>query len=131
MVTRTATFGGALLVITGLLGFAIPGLMGMHLNTAHSFLFLFSGTAAIYFGLFTPHGSGRTFCIALGAFYGLLGLAGFVFKGLNVTGMIIPEALLLGTIDHLAHLVLGAIFLTVNWTSESGHRQVFGTANKY
>ncbi len=105
--------------------------MGLHLTTAHNLVFLVSGAAAIYFGLFTPQAAGRSFCIAFGSFYGLLGLAGFVVKGLNVTNSVIPEALALGTIDHVVHTILGAVFLTVSWVSENGHRQFFGAANKF
>ena len=51
MVTRTTTLGGALLLVVGLLGFAVPGFMGMHLSALHNVVFLLSGAAAIYFGL--------------------------------------------------------------------------------
>src|SRR5437763_16763397 len=43
MITKTTTFGGALLVVTGLLGFAAPGFMGMHLSAAHNVVLLLSG----------------------------------------------------------------------------------------
>ena len=38
MATKTTTFGGALLIVAGLLGFVAPGLMGLHLTAAHNFL---------------------------------------------------------------------------------------------
>lgn len=123
MVTKTATFGGVLLVLAGLFGFIAPGFLGLHLGAAHNLLFLVSGVAAIYFGLLTPQAAGRTFCIALGAFYGLLALAGLVVGGLNSAITIIPGALILGIMDHLAHLLLGAVFLFVGLVSETGHRQ--------
>lgn len=130
MITRTTTFGGALLVLVGLFGFVAPGFLGLHLSPAHNLVFLFSGAASIYFSLFTPQASGRAFCIILGAFYDLLGLVGFLAGGLTSTMTIIPEWLVLGAMDHLAHIILGAVYLTVGWVSESSHRQLLGMANK-
>ena len=115
MVTRTTTFGGALLVAVGLLGFAAPGFMGMHLSVVHNVALLLSGAAAIYFGLKATSAAARAFCIVFGAVYGLLGLAGFVAGGPDYTLTIIPGALVLGTMDHLVHLTVGAIFLSVGW----------------
>jgi hypothetical protein len=113
MVTKTTTFGGALLIGTGLLGFIAPGFMGMHLSAAHNVLLLLSGALAIYFGLMATQAAGRTFCLVFGALYGLLGLAGFVAGGTAYT--IIPGALVLGTMDHLVHLILGVVFMSVGW----------------
>ena len=71
----------------------------------------------MYFGLTATQAAGRTFCLVLGAVYGLLGLAGFVAGGTDYTFTIIPGALVLvlGTMDHLVHLILGAVFLSVGW----------------
>ena len=113
MVTRTTTFGGAFLVLVGLLGFAAPGFIGLHLSALHNVLLLLSGVVAIYFGLKATPAAARTFCIWFGALYGLLGLAGFVAGGQQYAFTIIPGALVLGTMDHLVHLILGAIFLSV------------------
>ena len=118
MVTKTTTFGGALLIVVGLLGFIAPGFMGMHLSAAHNVLLLLSGAAAIYFGLMATQATGRTFCLVFGAMFGLLGLAGFAAGGTDYTFTIIPGALVLGTMDHLVHLILGAIFLLVGWVQK-------------
>ena len=114
IVTKTATLGGALLVVVGLLGFAAPGFMGMHLSALNNVVHLLSGAVAIYFGLKATPAAARTLCIAFGALYGLLGLAGFVVGGQD-TLRIIPGALVLGPMDHLFHLILGATFLVVGW----------------
>ena len=111
MVTRTTTFGGAFLVMVGLLGFAAPAFAGMHLSPLNNVVHLLSGAAAIYFGLIATPAAARTFCEAFGAVYGLIGLAGFVAGGPDYTFTIIPGALVLGTMDHLVHLILGVIFL--------------------
>ena len=110
MVTRTITFGGALLVLLGLLGFAVPGFVGLHLSPAHNLALLLSGALAIYFGLKARPEAARAFCIVCGALYGLLGLAGFVAGGTDYTFTIIPGTLVLGTSDHLIHLMFGAVF---------------------
>lgn len=114
MVTKTTTFGGALLVGTGLLGFIASGFMGMHLSVAHNVVLLLSGALAIYFGLMATQAAGRTFCLVFGTVYGVLGLAGFIAGGAGYT-FTIPGALVLGTMDHLVHLIFGAVFLFVGW----------------
>jgi hypothetical protein len=112
MIIRTTTFGGAFLAGIGLIGFAFPGFMGMHLSVLHNVVLLLSGAMALYFGLKASTAAARAFCIGFGAVYGLLGLAGFVAGGLGHPVTIIPGALVLGTMDHLVHLILGAIFLS-------------------
>ena len=118
-ITKATTFGGAFLVLLGLLGFVAPGFMGMHLSPLHNVVHLLSGAVAIYFGLKATQAAARTFCIVFGALYGLLGLAGFVAGGRDYIFTIIPGALLLGAIDHLVHLILGAIFLSVGWSGRA------------
>ena len=81
MITKTTIFGGSLLVAVGLLGFAAPGLMGMHLSVLHNFVLLLSGALAIYFGLKAAPAATRIFCLVFGALYVLLGLGGFVASG--------------------------------------------------
>src|SRR4030095_4130220 len=115
MITRTTTFAGAFLVGLGLLGFVAPGFMGMHLSALHNVVLLLSGAMAIYFGLKAPAAAARPFCIAFGALYGLLGLAGFLAGGQDYILTIIPGTLVLGTMDHLVHLILGAVFISVGW----------------
>ena len=115
MVTKTTTFGGAFLIVVGLLGFAATGFMGMHLSALHNVVLLLSGAVAIYFGLKATPAAARTFCMLFGVLYGLLGLAGFVAGGPDYTFTIFPGALVLGAMDHMVHLSLGAIFLAVGW----------------
>jgi hypothetical protein len=123
MITKTAAFGGVFLMVVGLVGFAAPGFLGMHLSALHNILLLFSGVGAIYFALKGTASAARSFCLVLGAVYGLLGLAGFVVGGSNYTFTLIPGALVLGIMDHVVHLVLGTIFLSVGW----GSREVTAT----
>src|SRR5262245_27145710 len=113
MIKKTATIGGIVLIGAGLLGFLAPGLMGMHLTAAHNLVHLVSGALALYFGLKGTVAAARTFCIAFGALYGLLGLVGFVAGGADHTLTLIPGQLVLGTMDHLVHLIVGAVFMVV------------------
>jgi hypothetical protein len=115
MITRTTTFGGAFLVGLGLLGFAAPSFMGMHLSPLHNVVLLLSGAMAIYFGLKAPAPAARAFCIVFGALYGLLALTGFLAGGQDYILTIIPGTLVLGAMDHLVHLILGVVFLSVGW----------------
>ena len=103
----------------GLLGFVAPGFMGMRLSALHNVMLLLSGVVAIYFGLMATSAAARTFCIVFGALSGVLGLVGFVSGGQNSTFTIIPGALVLGTMDHLVHLILGIVFLSVGWVKKS------------
>ena len=96
-------------MLVGLIGFVAPAFMGMHLSPLHNVVLLLSGGVAIYFGLKATTAAARTFCIVIGALYGLLGVAGFVAL------TIIPGALVLGAMDHLVHLILGGIFVSVGW----------------
>ena len=51
MVKKTATFGGLLLVVAGLIGLIAPGLLGMQPSVAHNLVHLVSGALALYLGL--------------------------------------------------------------------------------
>ena len=119
MITKTTTFGGAFLILVGLLGFVAPSFMGLHLSALHNILLLLSGVMAIYFGLKATPAAARTFCMVFGAVYGLLGLAGFVAGGTDYTFTIIPGALVLGAMDHALNLIFGAIFLSVGWVERA------------
>ena len=51
MVKKTATFGGLLLVVAGLIGLVAPGLIGMHPSVTHNLVHLVSGAISLFFGL--------------------------------------------------------------------------------
>ena len=75
---KIATALGVVFIVVGLIGFAAPTVMGMHLSVAHNIVHLVSGGLALYFGLKGTPAGARAFCILFGAVYGLLGLVGFV-----------------------------------------------------
>ena len=111
MAKTIATLLGVVFILVGLLGFAMPTLLGAHLSPAHNVIHLVSGAIALYLGLKGTLSAARMFCLVFGAVYLLLGIVGFVAgtgddRMFNVAGL-----LHLGTMDHIIHLLLGAIFL--------------------
>lgn len=112
MANRIATVLGVVFLLVGILGFVMPNLLGAHLSTAHNIIHLVSGAIALWLGLKGSASAAKTFCLVFGAVYLLLGIAGFV-AGTGAERMltVIPGQLMLGTMDHIIHVVLGAIFL--------------------
>jgi len=111
MAKTIATIMGVLFLLVGLLGFAAPGIMGMHLSVAHNVVHLLSGALALYFGTKGTYDSARAFCIIFGIVYGLLGLIGFVAGGTDCELTLIPNQLVLGKMDHIVHVILGVAFI--------------------
>ena len=118
MAKTIATFLGALFVLVGLIGFIAPTLLGAHLGPAHNVVHLLTGAVALYLGLMGSLSAARTFCLLFGIVYLLLGAAGFLLGSPVTEGghtenlfRVIPGVLELGTMDHIIHLLLGAIFV--------------------
>ena len=111
MTKNIATVMGVLFILAGLVGFVAPSVMGMHLSVAHNWIHLVSGALALYFGLKATPAGARTFCIVFGVVYGVLGLMGFLLGGPDRMLTVIPNQLVLGTMDHIVHLAFGAVFL--------------------
>lgn len=105
---------GVILILVGIFGFAAHGMMGMHLSPLHNVIHLVSGALALYFGWQgSPEGT-RAFCLVFGLIYGLLGLAGFLFGSTTDHLLtLIPNQLMLGTADHIIHVILGAVFAAI------------------
>lgn len=112
MANRIATILGVLFLLVGLLGFVMPTLLGAHLSLAHNIIHLVSGAISLWLGLKgTPSGA-KTFCLVFGLVYLLLGVVGFLLgTGDDRMLTLIPDQLMFGTMDHIIHIVLGAIFL--------------------
>ena len=123
MAKRICTVLGIVFLLVAVAGFALPGLLGMHLSLAHNVVHLLSGAAALYLGLKGTESAARSFCFAFGAVYLLLGVAGFAAGGPGTPSVpegstaddrllvVVPGQLELTTMDHIVHVVLGAIFL--------------------
>jgi hypothetical protein len=105
---------GVVLLIVGIAGFVMPNLLGMHLTPVHNMIHLLTAALALYMGFAASYEAARTFSIAFGAVYLLLGVLGFVAPGV-VTAVIghphVPASDL--TPDNAVHLLLGAAFLAV------------------
>ena len=102
---------GVVFVLVGLAGFADAHLLGAHLNGTHNIVHLVSGALALYFGFAGTLSAARLFCIVFGIVYLLLGVCGFLL-GTGADRMLaIDDLLMLGTMDHIIHVLLGLIFL--------------------
>jgi hypothetical protein len=113
---------GIVFVLIGILGIFVPGLLTMHLSFSHNLIHLVSGSLAIWAGYSDDSNKAYHFAIGFGIFYGLLGLAGFVFGEPGFPGVghleaddnllrVLPNALEFGSADHLVHLVIASVFL--------------------
>lgn len=130
MTVALCRFAGFVLIGVGLVGFAAPGLLGMHLTPIHNVVHLVTGGLALYFGFAAPHGA-RGFALAFGSIYLLLGIAGFVAPGIVATvighGDHVDARALLP--DNVVHLLLGAAFLAAGWSASAAPRHTTGARN--
>ena len=124
MAKTIATVLGVAFILVGLVGFIVPGFLGTHLSLVHNLVHLISGAVSLYFGLKGTLAGARAFCLASGAVYGLLGVAGFLLGGdkqHTIEGIthgpdsrlltVLPGALELGSMDHTIHVLLGIVYL--------------------
>ena len=114
MVKTFNKVAGVILLAVGLWGLAEPNLLGMHLTPMHNIIHLLTAAIALYMGFAASVSAARTFSIAFGAVYLLLGVLGFVAPGL-VTSVIRHPAVSAGELmpDNVVHLLLGGAFLAV------------------
>ena len=115
MAKTIAALIGVVFLLVGLIGFAVPGLMGAHLSPAHNVIHLVSGAVSLYLGLKGSLSAAKTFSIIFGAVYLLLGVAGFAL-GTSADGhasmlRLVPGVLELGQMDHIIHVVIGGLYL--------------------
>lgn len=112
MAKTICTILGIIFILVGIAGFVAPHFLGAHLSFAHNIIHLFSGAIALYLGLAGTLAGARTFSLVFGIVYLLLGVVGFVAgSGPERLLSVIPDALVLGTMDHIIHVLLGALFL--------------------
>lgn len=99
---------GSLLALAGLLGFVVPGGLGMHWDPVQNWLHLLSGGMAWYFGsLILP--AAKSFCRAFGVVYLLWALIGFAATSHG--GPWIPRPLTPQAMTVLMHGIIGGLFL--------------------
>ena len=115
---------GIVFILVGICGFIMPDLLGTHLSLAHNLVHIISGAVALYFGFAGSLSGARTFCLAFGAVYLMLGFVGFIagqtqphttmnMPNANDSSLmkVIPGQLELGMMDHVVHVLLGLVFL--------------------
>ena len=132
LANRIATILGAGFIIVGIVGFIAPDMAGMHLSVAHSIVHLVTGAVSLWFGLKGSPGGAKSFCIAFGIVYALLGVVGLFMGGAGVPTppvpgpqdmrlfKILPGVLEFGTMDHSVHILLGGIYLFGGLLSRRG-----------
>lgn len=118
---------GALFLLLGLSGFVFNNLLGTHLTLAHNIIHLVSGAASLYIGIKGSRYAAKAFCLGFGVVYLGLGVVGYSL-GYNHMETYLPEAtadggyrqnmfhmipgvLELGTMDHLVHVLIGAVYI--------------------
>ncbi|HEX6159258.1 MAG TPA: DUF4383 domain-containing protein [Thermoanaerobaculia bacterium] len=123
LANRIATILGIGFIAVALLGFVMPDLLGMHLSMTHHIIHLVTGLVSLWIGLKGSVSAAKTFCLVFGLVYAGLGIAGFVLGAQgsptgDVPGpadarllRVIPGVLELGTMDHIVHILLGAIYV--------------------
>lgn len=119
MAKTVATLVGVVLILVGIVGFFSPNLMGAHLGKAHNVVHLVSGAVSLYLGTKGTLAAARQFCIVFGIIYGLLGVVGY-FVGTGPEHMLELPYLMLGTRDHIVHVVIGVLYLIGGFATKSG-----------
>ena len=112
MIKNITIIAGLFLSLVGLLGFVAPNFMGLSLSDGQSILYLSSGMVLLL-GVLGPRAASRMFCLLIGSFYTVLALAGIGLGGPRLT--IVPGHLVFETLDHLFHLIVGALLLAAGW----------------
>jgi hypothetical protein len=104
---------GVILLLVGVLGFANPWLLGMHLTPLNDVLHLMSAGAALYFATQAARSTLRTVCLAFGAMYLALAAMGYLAPDVMAATIgydaqanandLVP--------DTVAHILMGGAFL--------------------
>jgi hypothetical protein len=124
MAKTVCTVLGAGFLLVGIVGFFTTNFLGMHLTMPHNVIHLVSGAAALYFGLAGTLAAAWMFCIVFGGVYLALGVIGFLIgDGAERLWTLIPQTLMFGTMDHVVHILLGAIFLIGGFGTRGELRQ--------
>jgi len=111
MTRKVSVILGIALRVAGLIGFQVPDFLAMHPSRQLNLIHLISGGLAFYFGLVATDRVLRSFSIVFGSLYGLWGVIGFAGNGAVHYFSIIPNRLMLGSMDPVAHVILAALFL--------------------
>jgi uncharacterized protein DUF4383 len=119
MAKTVATLVGVVFILVGICGFFSPHLLGAHLGKAHNIVHLVSGAISLYLGMKGSLAAARQFCIIFGLVYGLLGVVGYLV-GTGPEHMLELPYLMLGTRDHIIHIVIAVLYLIGGFGTKSG-----------
>jgi hypothetical protein len=98
---------GAILCLTGLVGFIAPEFMRMALNPLHDVFLLLVGAITLYFGISGTEFQARNTCRVVGVLFALLGVATLLAgSGLANPGNVSLQA------DHVLKLIPGHLEYT-------------------
>jgi hypothetical protein len=106
---------GLIFLIVGLVGFAMPTLMGFHLTPIHNIIHIVTGLIALYLGFAGSYDGAKTFCLIFGVVYILIAIIGFMAPGTlaSILGHAGPMTSADLMPDNVFHLVVGILFLAV------------------
>ena len=112
---------GLIFLIVGLVGFAMPTLMGFHLTPIHNIIHIVTGLIALYLGFAGSYDGAKTFCLIFGVVYILIAIIGFMAPGTlaSILGHAGPMTSADLMPDNLFHIVAGAAFLVAGMKAAS------------
>jgi len=112
MAKTIATLVGIVFILVGIIGFFSMNLMGAHLTKGHNIIHLVTGVVSLYIGLKGSLSAAKTFGLIFGLVYLGLGVVGFLLgTGTDKMFTLIENRLFFGTMDHIIHIAIGAIYL--------------------
>lgn len=127
MANFAATIMGVLFIVIGIAGFIFNNLLGAHLTLMHNIIHLVSGIASVYIGATSSRYAAKLFCFVFGISYLSLAVFGYWLgynhmetylpKGAEDNAYnqdmfhVIPGVFELGVMDHLIHVVIGAVYI--------------------
>lgn len=120
MAKTVATLVGVVFILVGIVGFFSPNLLGAHLSKIHNVVHLASGAVSLYMGTRGSTAGARQFCIIFGIVYGLLGVVGYLVGSGPEHMLDLSSHFMLGTRDHIIHIVIAVLYLIGGFTTKSG-----------
>ena len=103
---------GVAFLLLGVVGFATPTLLNLHLTPAHNLIHIVSGAMALYFGFAGTLSGAKMFSLVFGVVYLALGILGMALgTGNDRLWRLVPETIHFGQADHGVHILLGIVFL--------------------
>lgn len=123
---------GCFMIIIGLSSLLNPEFMGLHLSAMHSLVLSAGGCFAIWAGTITDTLQAYRVSLALGIFFALNAIAGFLLgePGTPQVGYDAPDDLLLrlapgflelATLDHIFHTLLAIFFISGAYSWKRHH----------